>query len=86
MDIIWYYTEIGKDNKYVELQIIKEFLYREIDLIHKEINKETENAEKKGIPTHLISIFKNKLTERKEHLNSLVKKIQHEIKEADLKN
>ena len=83
MDIIWYYTEIGKDNKYIELQIIKEYLISEVDTINKEINVESENAEKKNIPTHLINIFKSKLTERKEHLKNLLSKVQDEIKEYE---
>jgi len=83
MDYIEIYGMMGKTHKYIELQIIKEYLYAESDKMYEEINKERENAEKKGIPSHLINIFCHKLEERRELLNHLVSEIQEKIKEEE---
>lgn len=83
MDYIETYGMMGKSNKYIELQIIKEYLYAESDKMRIEINKENENAEKKGIPSHLINIFCRKLEERKELIKHLLSEIQDEIKKND---
>ncbi len=68
--------EIGKlqglPDDLIEQQIIKEFLIKESDKIYREINKETANAEQKGVPPHIISIFKYKLEERRNFLQHLL--------------
>lgn len=71
---------MGKSHKYIELQVIKEYLIAESDKMWKEINKEREDAEKKGIPSHLINIFCRKLEERRELLNHLLSEVQDQIK------
>jgi len=74
---------MGKSNKYMELCIIKEYLIRETDALYREINKESENAEKKGIPGHLINIFVKKLEERRAHLSHLLDEVLDKIKNLD---
>ncbi len=63
------YIEMGKlqkhPNELIEITIIKEYLIKEHDKIQAEINRETENAKAKNIPSHLISIFKAELKERR---------------------
>lgn len=70
------YIEMGKlqghSDKLIEINIIKEYLIREHDKMRIEINHETENAEIKNIPHHLISIFRTKLEERKNLINHLL--------------
>jgi hypothetical protein len=88
MDYIEMYKMMGKTHKYIEFQIIKDYLYVEMEKMDKEMDKERENAEKKGIPSYLINIFCEKLRERRELLNHLVSEIQDEIKkeEDEMKN
>ena len=70
------YIEDGKMQKHpdelIEITIIKEYLIKEHSKIRAEIYRETENAEAKGIPSYLISIFKAKLEERRRLIWHLV--------------
>lgn len=86
MDLIWYYNEIGKGNDYIELQVIKEYLYDQIDEVRKEIKSETEQAFKRKMPEYLINIFVRVLKDREDLLKHLVSEIQEKIKEMDKLN
>lgn len=86
MDLIWYYNEIGKGNDYIELQVIKEYLYAQIDEVRKEIKSETEQAFKRKMPEYLINIFVRVLKDREDLLKHLVSEIQEKIKEMDKLN
>jgi hypothetical protein len=70
------YIEMGKLHKHpdelIEITIIKEYLLKEHDKMSAEIYRETENAEAKNIPSHLISIFNAKLEERRKLIQHLL--------------
>ena len=83
MDYIEIYGMMGKSHKHIELQIVKEYLIAEGDKMFNEINREREYAERKGVPSHLISIFCRKLEERRELLNHLLSETQDKIRIQD---
>ena len=83
MDLIWAYSEKGKNNEYIELQIVKEYLYVEISKIRKEIKRESELAIKRGMPEYLVNIFVRVLKDREDLLNHLVSEVQEKIKKMD---
>lgn len=78
---IWYHKEKGLSDNLIELETIKEYLMAQINTMLKEIYKEEEDAEKKGIPLHLIVIFISVLKERKEVLEHLLKDIIVKVNE-----
>lgn len=82
-DLIWVYTKLGKSNKYVELQVFKEYLYAEIENLRKELKDETKKAEKGNVSSYVINIFTKTFENRIEHLNSITKNIVSQINQME---
>jgi len=82
-DLIWLYNEMGKSNKYIELQVFKEYLLAEMGKLRKQLKDETKKAEKGGVSSYVINIFTKTFEDRKKHLDSIVKNVINQINEID---
>lgn len=65
-----------------ELNVIKEFLLIEMDLIIKEIEANSQKSEDAGIPIYIKNMFVTKLEERREFLWQLCKQILFRIEQS----
>jgi len=78
------WQQLGYSDKRIALNCIKEWIVGEMESLRQDIDHETKFAGVQKVPPYLISIFKNKLEERKEFLNHLLQDVFNELNNSSV--